>query len=135
MRFQRKVSRVIALSYIDQCSMYFCSLFCSYAGTIVGIEDLNAMCWPKSLWRSLRVNWDEMTNHEQRNRISPWEIELSINPQAPANNSCSPAPKNKRPRPSIPSDSGEISQFHVRPKFFDIIFACRVSKSHLICII
>nr|ARR29287.1 auxin response factor 2 [Cyrtomium guizhouense] len=76
----------------------------SYAGTITGIEDLNAACWPNSKWRSLRVNWDEMTNHEQRERISPWEIELCVHSQAPAN--LSPAPKSKRLRAASTLDLG-----------------------------
>lgn len=80
----------------------------SYAGTITGIEDLNAACWPNSKWRSLRVNWDEMTNHEQRDRISPWEIELCVHLQAPMNSS--PGPKSKRSRPSLAPDLGSSNK-------------------------
>lgn len=79
----------------------------SYAGTITGIEDLNAACWPNSKWRSLRVNWDEMTNYEQQERISPWEIELCVHSQASAN--LSPAPKSKRIRAASALDIGSSS--------------------------
>ncbi|MCO5572134.1 hypothetical protein L7F22_025885 [Adiantum nelumboides] len=65
----------------------------SYAGIIMGIEGLNASHWPRSEWRSLRVNWDEFSNSEQRERISPWEIERRAHPQGPSN--LSPMPKSK----------------------------------------
>lgn len=80
----------------------------SYAGTITGIEDLNGACWPNSKWRSLRVNWDEFSNHEQRERISPWEIELCVHPQAPSN--LSPGPKSKRIRGATTLDIGGSSR-------------------------
>lgn len=96
-----------AENMLSSCSdLVFFSHLCSYSGTITGIEDLNAGCWPNSEWRSLRVNWDEMTNHEQRERISPWEIELCVHSQAPAN--LSPAPKSKRLRAASTLDLGTI---------------------------
>nr|ARR29259.1 auxin response factor 2 [Ceratopteris pteridoides] len=81
----------------------------SYAGTITGIDDLDAACWPNSKWRSLRVNWDELSNLEQRERISPWEIELCTHSQPPANPS--PGSKcNKRIRGSSASYTGTNSK-------------------------
>ncbi|MCO5610865.1 hypothetical protein L7F22_065107 [Adiantum nelumboides] len=80
----------------------------SYAGTITGIEDLNTSHWPCSEWRSLRVNWDEFSNSEQRERISPWEIELCAHPQAPSN--LSPMPKSKRIRGASALDIGSSSK-------------------------
>ncbi|KAI5055157.1 hypothetical protein GOP47_0030302 [Adiantum capillus-veneris] len=80
----------------------------SYAGTITGIEDLNAARWSNSKWRSLRVNWDEFSNHEQRERISLWEIELCVHPQAPSN--LSPVPKSKRIRGASTLDTGGNSK-------------------------
>eukprot|EP00250_Pteridium_aquilinum_P009594 c18780_g1_i1 orf=219-2837(+) len=77
----------------------------SYSGTITGIEDLNAACWPNSKWRSLRVNWDEMTNPD---RISPWEIELCVHSQAPS--IMSPGPKSKRMRAAPTMDSGSSNK-------------------------
>ncbi|MCO5608168.1 hypothetical protein L7F22_062374 [Adiantum nelumboides] len=79
----------------------------SYAGTITGIEDLDASNFPDSKWRSLKVNWDELVNSERPERVSPWEIELTvassaINPPAPL--------RTKRVRPS-PINTSAVTDF------------------------
>nr|ARR29290.1 auxin response factor 2 [Cyrtomium guizhouense] len=77
----------------------------SYAGTITGIEDLDASSFPDSMWRSLKVNWDEMV-HDWQDRVSPWEIELSVS--SPTVNSPPPL-RNKRARPS-PSATSTMTE-------------------------
>ena len=76
-------------------------------GTITGIDDLNSICWPNSKWRSLRVDWDEKTNNEQQDRVSPWEIELSAAYSNSSSNNNNSSLKNKRLRPTLTSDSGK----------------------------
>ncbi|CAK9175891.1 unnamed protein product [Ilex paraguariensis] len=47
-----------------------------FAGTVVGIEDIDRIRWPGSEWRSLKVQWDataKMLVHPER--VSPWSIE------------------------------------------------------------
>lgn len=69
----------------------------SYSGTITGMADLDANCWPNSKWRSLKVNWDEMMSNERQDCVSPWEIEPCVS--SPVVNP-SPTPRSKRFRPS-----------------------------------
>ncbi|CAM6126483.1 unnamed protein product [Calypogeia fissa] len=42
-------------------------------GTITEISDYDPGRWPKSVWRSIQVNWDE-SGSERQERVSPWEI-------------------------------------------------------------
>ncbi|XP_051125040.1 auxin response factor 6 isoform X2 [Andrographis paniculata] len=75
-----------------------------YMGTITGISDLDAVRWPNSHWRSVKVGWDESTAGERQPRVSLWEIEpLTTFPMYP-----SPFPlRLKRPWPhGLPSFSG-----------------------------
>lgn len=69
----------------------------SYSGTITGTEDMDPTRWPNSKWRSLKVNWDELTINERQDRVSPWEIEPCVS--SPAVNP-SPGSRSKRFRPS-----------------------------------
>ncbi|CAM6048775.1 unnamed protein product [Sphagnum compactum] len=46
-----------------------------YAGTITGIGDVDAVRWPNSYWRSLKVEWDESMASGRHERVSLWEIE------------------------------------------------------------
>ncbi|KAI3985971.1 hypothetical protein MKX01_039053 [Papaver californicum] len=49
-------------------------------GTIVGIDDVDPVRWPRSKWRCLTVTWDEPCLTAVRpKRVSPWTIELSDN--------------------------------------------------------
>ncbi|KAI3864047.1 hypothetical protein MKW98_031639 [Papaver atlanticum] len=49
-------------------------------GTIVGIDDVDPVRWPRSKWRCLTVTWDEPCLTAVRpQRVSPWTIELSDN--------------------------------------------------------
>lgn len=61
-----------------------------YTGTIVGLGDLSSQ-WEGSKWKQLKVHWDEQTNFQRPDRVSPWEIEL-------CSSSTSTVPMNKRPR-------------------------------------
>ncbi|MCO5580265.1 hypothetical protein L7F22_034131 [Adiantum nelumboides] len=74
-----------------------------YNGTITGIEDFNSARWPSSKWRSLKVGWDEPTIQEHHDRVSPWEIELYVNPVTPP--ICAPGPRCKRARANLPITS------------------------------
>ncbi|GAB2285045.1 ADP-ribosylation factor, Arf Arf6 [Dionaea muscipula] len=72
-----------------------------YMGTITGISDLDAVRWPNSHWRSVKVGWDESAAGERQPRVSLWEIEpVTTFPMYP-----SPFPlRLKRPWPSgLPS--------------------------------
>ncbi|KAK9733014.1 hypothetical protein RND81_04G038100 [Saponaria officinalis] len=56
-----------------------------YMGTITGICDLDAVRWPNSHWRSVKVGWDESTAGERQPRVSLWEIEpLTTFPMYPS---------------------------------------------------
>uniref|UniRef100_A0A453SWW1 Auxin response factor n=1 Tax=Aegilops tauschii subsp. strangulata TaxID=200361 RepID=A0A453SWW1_AEGTS len=68
-----------------------------YMGTITGISDLDAVRWPNSHWRSVKVGWDESTAGERQPRVSLWEIEpLTTFPMYPT-----PFPlRLKRPWPT-----------------------------------
>ncbi|KAL9383549.1 hypothetical protein Peur_023872 [Populus x canadensis] len=56
-----------------------------YMGTITGISDLDVARWPNSLWRSVKVGWDESTAGERQPRVSLWEIEpLTTFPMYPS---------------------------------------------------
>lgn len=47
-----------------------------YAGTVVEVSPCaDPVEWPKSDWRSIRVQWDEISASERPERVSPWEIE------------------------------------------------------------
>ncbi|XVF58196.1 hypothetical protein PTKIN_Ptkin07bG0044500 [Pterospermum kingtungense] len=46
-------------------------------GTIVGIDDADPVKWPGSLWRHLKVRWDETCTITHLPRVSPWTIELA----------------------------------------------------------
>ncbi|KAI3930685.1 hypothetical protein MKX01_037131, partial [Papaver californicum] len=49
-------------------------------GTIVGIDDVDLVRWPRSKWRCLTVTFDEPCLAAVRpKRVSPWTIELSDN--------------------------------------------------------
>ncbi|CAM0909409.1 unnamed protein product [Alopecurus aequalis] len=75
-----------------------------YMGTITGISDLDAVRWPNSHWRSVKVGWDESTAGERQPRVSLWEIEpLTTFPMYPT-----PFPlRLKRPWPTgLPSLNG-----------------------------
>lgn len=66
-----------------------------FTGTIVGIGDFSSQ-WPKSTWRSLKVQWDEPATILRPDRVSPWEIEPFV---ASSVDLQQPAMKIKRSRP------------------------------------
>lgn len=73
----------------------------SFSGTITGIDDVDPSSWPNSKWRSLKVNWDEITINDRQDRLSPWEIELCVS--SPTVNP-PPGTRSKRFRPSTVSE-------------------------------
>ncbi|KAI5072029.1 hypothetical protein GOP47_0012135 [Adiantum capillus-veneris] len=70
----------------------------SYSGTITGLGDMDTTNWPTSKWKSVIVNWDEMSI-ERPTRVSPWEVEQCAS--SPAINP-SPIARSKRYRPTTP---------------------------------
>ncbi|KAL5229051.1 hypothetical protein ABZP36_017316 [Zizania latifolia] len=46
------------------------------AGMIAGVSEVDPIRWPGSKWRSLLVRWEDATDCNSQNRVSPWEIEL-----------------------------------------------------------
>ncbi|KAA8550424.1 hypothetical protein F0562_002108 [Nyssa sinensis] len=48
------------------------------SGVVTGVGDLDPCRWPNSKWRCLMVRWDEdiVSNHQER--VSPWDIDLSV---------------------------------------------------------
>ncbi|KAK6937446.1 B3 DNA binding domain [Dillenia turbinata] len=47
-----------------------------FAGTVVGIEDIDPIRWSGSEWRRLEVQWDAPSETSVRpGRVSPWDIE------------------------------------------------------------
>ncbi|KAL8092356.1 auxin response factor 4-like isoform X2 [Apium graveolens] len=49
-----------------------------FGGVVTGVQDLDPYKWPTSKWRCLRVRWDEKDAIGRHDRVSPWEIDLSI---------------------------------------------------------
>ncbi|CAA3023568.1 auxin response factor 9-like isoform X2 [Olea europaea var. sylvestris] len=45
-----------------------------FSGTIIGVENFSPH-WKDSVWRSLKVQWDETASIRRPERVSPWEIE------------------------------------------------------------
>ncbi|KAA8543166.1 hypothetical protein F0562_021339 [Nyssa sinensis] len=71
-----------------------------FAGTVVGIENIDCIRWPGSEWRCLKVKWDAPSGtHVRRERVSPWSIE-SIEVKK---KNTSILHHQKKPRPSDPS--------------------------------
>ncbi|XP_020868527.1 auxin response factor 13 [Arabidopsis lyrata subsp. lyrata] len=48
-----------------------------YSGTIIGVNDMSPH-WKDSEWRSLQVQWDELSPFPRPDKVSPWEIEHLI---------------------------------------------------------
>ncbi|WOL02210.1 auxin response factor 11-like [Canna indica] len=86
-----------------------------FSGTIVGIEDLSSQ-WAGSMWRSLKVQWDEVANIDRPERVSPWEIE-PFSASTPVANVPQPAVvKCKRSRQ--PSDINDLSALEPTTAFW-----------------
>ncbi|KAK1373618.1 Auxin response factor [Heracleum sosnowskyi] len=49
-----------------------------FGGVVTGVQDLDPYKWPNSKWRCLRVKWDEKDAIGRHDRVSPWEIDLSV---------------------------------------------------------
>ncbi|KAF5732116.1 auxin response factor 18 [Tripterygium wilfordii] len=76
-----------------------------FTGTIVGITDFSAQ-WRDSIWRSLKIQWDEQATMQRPDRVSPWEIEPVAVCAAP--NVSQAAVNAKRPR-SVDIQTSEIT--------------------------
>ncbi|KAL2516681.1 Auxin response factor 9 [Abeliophyllum distichum] len=70
-----------------------------FSGTIIGIEDFSPH-WEDSIWRSLKVQWDEPASIRRPERVSPWEIEPFV-ASVPTNLVQSLATKYKRSRSRV----------------------------------
>uniref|UniRef100_J3M8V4 Auxin response factor n=2 Tax=Oryza brachyantha TaxID=4533 RepID=J3M8V4_ORYBR len=44
-------------------------------GLVSGINEVDPIRWPGSRWKCLLVRWDDSTDNNHQNRVSPWEIE------------------------------------------------------------
>ncbi|KAJ6723103.1 AUXIN RESPONSE FACTOR 4-RELATED [Salix koriyanagi] len=67
-----------------------------FTGTIVGVGDFSPE-WSGSIWRSLKIQWDEPATIQRPERVSPWDIEPFTAPSSP--NLTQQVVKSKRPRP------------------------------------
>ncbi|KAL1564875.1 Arf GTPase arf1 [Salvia divinorum] len=79
-----------------------------FSGTIVGVENNNASSrWPDSVWRSLKVQWDEPSVIVRPDRVSAWEIEPLVAATPPNSQT---QQRNKRARPPVlPSPMQDLS--------------------------
>ncbi|XP_024965516.1 auxin response factor 1 isoform X3 [Cynara cardunculus var. scolymus] len=77
-----------------------------FSGTIVGVGDTASSKWLDSEWRSLKVQWDELSSILRPDRVSPWELEPLV-----ASNSTNSPPlqRNKRARSVLPNSVPDIS--------------------------
>ncbi|KAJ6679842.1 AUXIN RESPONSE FACTOR 4-RELATED [Salix purpurea] len=74
-----------------------------FTGTIVGVGDFSPE-WSGSIWRSLKIQWDEPATIQRPERVSPWDIEPFAAPSSP--NLTQQVVKSKRPRPvDIPASA------------------------------
>ncbi|KAK7285770.1 hypothetical protein RJT34_20551 [Clitoria ternatea] len=85
-----------------------------FSGTIVGVGDVSPE-WPKSHWRSLKVQWDEPATILRPDRVSSWEIEPFVPPTTL--NVTQPMVKSKRSRP-VEVSSSEIAPNSAAPSFW-----------------
>ncbi|KAH0453611.1 hypothetical protein IEQ34_017935 [Dendrobium chrysotoxum] len=46
-----------------------------FSGTIIGIREKASSSWPDSVWRSLKIQWDEPSSIPRPDCVSPWELE------------------------------------------------------------
>nr|QDX18302.1 auxin response factor 7-like mRNA isoform X1 [Cymbidium sinense] len=46
-----------------------------FSGTIIGIREKASSSWPDSVWRSLKIQWDEPSSISRPDSVSPWELE------------------------------------------------------------
>ncbi|PKA56880.1 Auxin response factor 24 [Apostasia shenzhenica] len=77
-----------------------------FAGTVVGVGDVDTNRWAGSSWRCLKVRWDETSSISRPERVSPWQIEPAMTPPPP--NSLLVA-RSKRPRTNTNTVSVETS--------------------------
>uniref|UniRef100_A0A0E0JG44 Auxin response factor n=1 Tax=Oryza punctata TaxID=4537 RepID=A0A0E0JG44_ORYPU len=86
-----------------------------FSGTIVGEGDLSLQ-WSGSEWKSLKVQWDEVTNVNGPERVSPWEIETCDGTAPTINVPLQSATKNKRPRE--PSETLDLQSLEPAQEFW-----------------
>lgn len=81
-----------------------------FTGTIVGGGDISPE-WSGSIWRSLKIQWDEPATIQRPERVSPWDIEPFAAPASP--NLTQQEMKTKRPRPThIPTSAASSFWYH-----------------------
>ncbi|XP_057472490.1 auxin response factor 24-like [Actinidia eriantha] len=77
--------------------------YCRFAGTVVGIDNIDPIRWAGSEWRCLKVQWDSPPDTiVLPERVSPWNIE----PMLKKKKCNSLFPHRKRARPQDPSTPG-----------------------------
>ncbi|KAK8958800.1 Auxin response factor 7 [Platanthera guangdongensis] len=70
-----------------------------FSGTIIGIIEKASSGWPHSVWRSLKIQWDESSSIPRPELVSPWELEpLTVAPPT-----SEPSARSKRARPPLSS--------------------------------
>ncbi|XP_010912181.1 auxin response factor 11 isoform X2 [Elaeis guineensis] len=79
-----------------------------FTGTITGVGDISSQ-WGGSKWRSLNVQWDEATNIQRPERVSPWDIEPFTGPMTALNVTQQVLTRNKRSRSPLDLSSLEAS--------------------------
>ncbi|MQL99283.1 hypothetical protein Taro_032004 [Colocasia esculenta] len=86
-----------------------------FAGTIVGVGEISSQ-WVGSKWRSLKVQWDEATNIQRPDRVSPWEIEpFTLSPPNLTPSQPAVVKTNKRPRPAVDASVLDVGQQYWYP--------------------
>lgn len=86
-----------------------------FSGTIVVDGDLSPQ-WSGSEWKSLKVQWDEITNSNGPERVSPWDIEPFDGSAPTINVPLQSSMKNKRPRE--PSESLDLQSLEPTQEFW-----------------
>ncbi|KAI3799400.1 hypothetical protein L1987_34698 [Smallanthus sonchifolius] len=78
-KYMKSVSNMISIG--ARFKMKFCmdeSPERRFSGVVTGVGDIDPYKWADSKWRCLMVRWDEDIGNDHQERISPWEIDLSV---------------------------------------------------------
>ncbi|KAK1357387.1 Auxin response factor [Heracleum sosnowskyi] len=95
-----------------------------FSGLVTGVGDLDPYKWPNSKWRCLMVRWDENYTSNHQDRVSPWEVDLSV---SPSSLSIQSSPRLKKLRTSLHATQNE-NPINARVGFLDFEESVRSSK-------
>ncbi|CAM8955501.1 unnamed protein product [Rhodiola kirilowii] len=100
------------------------------SGIVTGGGDLDPYRWPNSKWRSLMVRWDDDHSSGHHERVSPWEVDLSISLPQTMNYHASPQLKKLRTslQSSLQSGLADDLSSAGRRGFLDLEESIRSSK-------